>query len=624
MTWNRIIVCLFISSGCKSPIKDLSVEAIHTSASPAQNGKWDTIYTLKDLTNTFVGTHEIPRPNGGWWVAPIHVNLTANGKVLITGWSRPKEDFCEDHQGRLNGTTFLLDPSDLSSQTGEPIYPVKPLDEVPEKAGDVLYCAGHAPLDDGRILFMGGARYKNLGDVEYPPDFKQLEYGLPYARIFNPNQSVFSRVKNHNPGDPRPFDAASWPSEGGGGLPYEPGMMWYPTNTRLPGGRILTNGGLARWTGVLDPKKWSYLNKSVTIFDRRAFDHGGNPWSLWVSHNNAPREVGIDLFDYPRVFLLPKSVLVAGIKREVAIYGGLGWDPKDPSYMPSITFLSLDPSVPENKRFATPPNSKRPLAGMLHETTSALLPSGEILIMGGGKDADQDGQRIDIYNPENDSWRSSLNTGITRQKGSSTLLPDGTVLILGGEDSYQADRNLGDRRQPTIFDSYSGKSSNLAPWSADSNMRGYHNVSLLLKDGRVLVGGGRIYTQNAEGKYRIGCERPELRIFSPPYLFKGPRPTFTDFKEQTPISINSPKLRIRFSGANLREKKGVVLMALGAFTHSFDQNQRQVPLDYKIISDHEVEVTPPPNNQVAPEGEYNLFLISDKGVPSLGKGVLVK
>jgi hypothetical protein len=74
-------------------------------------------------------------------------------------------------------------------------------------------------------------------------------------------------------------------------------------------------------------------------------------------------------------------------------------------------------------------------------------------------------------------------------------------------------------------------------------MRGYHNVALLLKDGRVLIGGGRVYSDDKEGKYRIGCERPELRLFSPPYLFRGPRPRIKADTEPMPITLGGAPFR---------------------------------------------------------------------------------
>jgi hypothetical protein len=634
MPLNRLVASIVVSWLVLLPVCcGTAASAAQDEAKPqgtpegvAEAGAWSPIVSLKDLTDIFKGTPEVPRLDNGWWVSPIHVNLLTDGRVLVTGWSRPTEQSCEDHQGRLNGTTFILDPRDLETESPKTLA-ITPLDENPESDGDVLYCAGHAPLADGRLLFMGGARYIHLGDVEYLDPFRQKEYGLPYARIFDPNTSTFTLVTHHNPGDPKPDDASKWPDKPGGGLPYEPGMMWYPTNTRLPGGKILTNGGYARWVSITDPdptRKWRYLNKSVTLFDAAAYDAGRNPWTVWVPHAKAPRQVGIGVFDYPKVFVLPKPVVIEGLPRQVAIFGGLGWDPDDGAYLPGITFLSLDERVPEERRFATPPNARRPQKGMLHETTSVLLSTGEILVMGGGKDADQDGQRIDVCDPSGDQWRPSLDTGITRHKAASTLLPDGSVLIVNGEDSHQIGKNMGTRTKPTIYDPQTATFRNLSPWTDDPDMRGYHNVAILLKDSQVLIGGGRVYSDDKEGKYRIGCERPELRLFSPPYLFRGHRPRIKADTEPMPITLGGASFRIAFDGPAPRKDGGIVLMALGTFTHGFDQNQRYVSLKFETSGSDGIIVTPPESAQIAPEGYYNLLLISDSGVPSGGLSVRVQ
>ena len=372
---------------------------------------------------------------------------------------------------------------------------------------------------------------------------------------------------------------------------------------------------------VLDPKKWDYLNRSITIFDPAAFDERKNPWSVLVSHDKAPREVGIDVFDYPHVFVLPTPVTVDGLPRQVAIYGGLGPEPYDPDYSPGITFLSLDESVPEGKRFARPKNGTRPNEAKLNNTTASMTADGTIVIMGGGADGEKEGRRIDIYNPYQDAWHS-FDTIITRDKPSSTLLPDGTVLIVNGEQYWDTPKNIGDQTRPTLFDPRTGTVTELAPWTDDASMRGYHAISLLLQDGRVLIGGGRIYEGGKEGAYRIGCERPELRVFAPPYLFKGPRPVIGEGAPRE-IAVGGQPFTMQFQGPEPRANGGVVLMALGAYTHGFDQNQRAVPMTASVTGPMEVSVTPPSDAWVAPEGDYNLFLVSDTGVPSVATSVRI-
>jgi hypothetical protein len=312
------------------------------------------------------------------------------------------------------------------------------------------------------------------------------------------------------------------------------------------------------------------------------------------------------------------------------LYGGIERPPRDfnnQSYVPGLTFLSLDEKVPEEKRFARPKNATRPEGGMLNETTASMTADGLIVIIGGGINGLGEGRRIDIYNPYKDEW-DSVDLKSTRQKPSSTLLPDGTILIVNGEEYYETPKNIGDRTRPILFNPREKKVTELAPWKDDGDMRGYHAISLLLNDGRVLIGGGRIFegkkgnSSGEEGAYRIGCERPELRIFSPPYLFKGPRPAIG---KRTPreIPIAGKPFTLKFTGPAPRADGGVVLMALGAFTHGFDQNQRAVPLTATVSGAGEVTVVPPSDTWVAPEGDYNLFLVSDKGVPSVAKPVRV-
>jgi galactose oxidase-like protein len=193
---------------------------------------------------------------------------------------------------------------------------------------------------------------------------------------------------------------------------------------------------------------------------------------------------------------------------------------------------------------------------------------------------------------------------------------------VNGEEFHQTDKNIGDRTRPTMFDPRTNTVTALAPWTGDPTMRGYHAVSLLLKDGRVLVGGGRIFKSSKEGTYRIGCERPELRVFSPPYLSKGDRPVIGARTPQE-IAVGGKPFTIKFTGPAPRAKGGVVLMALGAFTHGFDQNQRAVPLTAAVSGAGEVTVTPPMDSWAAPEGDYNLFLVSDEGVPSVATSVRI-
>ncbi len=69
------------------------------------------------------------------------------------------------------------------------------------------------------------------------------------------------------------------------------------------------------------------------------------------------------------------------------------------------------------------------------------------------------------------------------------------------------------------------------------------------------------------------------------------------------IAAGGKPFTVRFKGPAPRADGVVVLMALGAFTHGFDQNQRAVPLTATVSGPGEVTVMPPRDAWVAPEGD---------------------
>lgn len=81
---------------------------------------------------------------------------------------------------------------------------------------------------------------------------------------------------------------------------------------------------------------------------------------------------------------------------------------------------------------------------------------------------------------------------------------------------------------------------------------------------------------------------------------------------------------IRYRGAKLKAKGGAVLMAPCSETHHCDQDQRRIELKTVAGADGVLHLSPPENAQLAPPGDYFLFLVSDHGVPSTGLTVRVE
>jgi hypothetical protein len=201
-----------------------------------------------------------------------------------------------------------------------------------------------------------------------------------------------------------------------------------------------------------------------------------------------------------------------------------------------------------------------------------------------------------------------------RRFATGTLLPDGTVLVTGGTSQANA--------------RYDGKSWDLSKmvhaaelwnpvtetWTTLAAMqtpRSYHSTAALLPDGRVLVGGSEAAPPLDKIDQRV------FEIFSPPYLFKGPRPTITD--APTTVTYGETFIVETPQGTDIAHVNWV---RLSSVTHAFNQNQRINHLSFTPTPDGEgLLVTAPANGNLAPPGHYMLFILNDAGVPSVARTI---
>ena len=104
--------------------------------------------------------------------------------------------------------------------------------------------------------------------------------------------------------------------------------------------------------------------------------------------------------------------------------------------------------------------------------------------------------------------------------------------------------------------------------AAQAEPRGYHSTALLLPDGRIVSAGD-------DGPSGGGGQSDEIEVFSPPYLFKGARPSI--------VSAPGPGLLRRAPSRSGRLDTDIakaVLIAPGATTHANDMDQRAGPADH--------------------------------------------
>jgi Domain of unknown function (DUF1929)/Galactose oxidase, central domain len=178
-------------------------------------------------------------------------------------------------------------------------------------------------------------------------------------------------------------------------------------------------------------------------------------------------------------------------------------------------------------------------------------------------------------------------------------VPDGSAYVVGGN-------SFGGREQPTQqtmhYDPATGKWTNLA---VQMPRRTYHSTALLLPDGRIMSAGDNA----ASGGLQL------IDFYSPPYLFRGPRPRIASAPRQVAYG---QQFRIRTAGPTASR---AVLMAPGATTHANEMNARHVSLAVKPTRRGFVAKAPRAN--VAPGGYYMLFVLRPNGVPSVARWIHV-
>jgi len=193
----------------------------------------------------------------------------------------------------------------------------------------------------------------------------------------------------------------------------------------------------------------------------------------------------------------------------------------------------------------------------------------------------------------------------------ATILPNGKVLVDGGSghDEDATTASLKAEIYDPVSNSFSSAGSNAFP-------RLYHNTQLLLPDGTVLLAGGN----PAQGTFE-----KHIEIYQPSYLFNadGSPATRPQLTGNPPSSLTYGQ-PFNLSTPDASTIASVVLMKAGSVTHSFDMDQRYVGLSFTMgKATGSLNVTGPPNSNVAPPGYYMLFLVSKAGTPSLAAWVQV-
>lgn len=597
-----------------------------------------------------INSAEYKRAHGHWQIVDlperqrinaIHAAVLPTGKLLLIAGSGNKRDQFEAGTFR----TVVFDP-DSGATTAVPT----PTD---------LFCAGHAFLPDGKLLVAGGTlRYEVLQpDVtraggtmvvrnESPDRAVSLRKGAtfiaPDGRRYLTNDDITidparktgeGLATKVTPSETRVWvDAAgqgasfvvSGPAQykldgaSGGDVygiaekitmdkqdyqgrketyefnPYTERYervadmnekRWYPTLTALPDGKVLSVSGLDGGGQVVNGAQ------------NEIYDPATKQWTL---------RPDLDRYfaTYPALFqtAVPGRLFYSG--------SNAGFGPEDRGREPGFWNLT--------------DNSFRPVPGLrdadqMETSTSAWagpVQNQTVMVVGGGGigESAKSTRRIDLIDltdPE-PRYRPGPDLPEGTRYAHAVTLPDDTTLITNGSNDYRG-RGASDNHNARLYH----PATNTLSVVADPRVgRNYHSSALLLPDGRVLtIGSDPLYKDK---KNSITGEFDQrIEIFTPPYLFQGPRPLIED----APAAAAHGST---FEAKVNRPIRTARLIRPGSATHMLNTDQRSIALDVSPTRTGGTTLKVPVEKTLVPPGPYLLFVVDEAGIPSVGRWIRVQ
>jgi hypothetical protein len=359
------------------------------------------------------------------------------------------------------------------------------------------------------------------------------------------------------------FDPATMTWTRGPDMTYK---RWYPTATTLADGRVLVTAG-------------SVKNTLDYVAVPEIYDPVTNSWST------LPGAAGTTIPNYAFVFQNPDGRVIAAGSDEakMATYAlnlaTQTWDVVDPTVLDAgsgVMYLPGKVMKAGSSYLSAPANN------------GGDVPSAATTYV------------LDTTSPGPNSWTQTTSMANPRTHLNLTVLPDGTVLGTGGSTNIGG---LTASRGVLPAELWSPATKSWTTMSSMATARMYHSTALLMPDGRVLVAGG--------GRLNVAPDYLNAEIFSPGYLFKGARPAVTSAPNAATYGSSF------FVGtAQADTIASVALVRNGSVTHSFNMDQRFVPVSFTRTAGG-LTVQAPADANAAPPGHYMLFIVNDQGVPSI-------
>ncbi|TMW95162.1 hypothetical protein EJD97_009305 [Solanum chilense] len=527
-----------------------------------------------------------PSSQGGSWnllltdigISAMHMQLLNNDRVVMfdrtdfgmSNISLP-DGKCRYDQ---NDTTLKVDCTAHSVEYNVASNSIRPLMVQTD-----VWCSSGSVFPDGSLVQTGG-----------------FNDGEKVVRVFKPCSNSTTN------------STCDWEEIQGGLIQ----RRWYSTNHILPDGRQIIIGGRRAFNYEFYPKSAS----------------ANNSYSLpFLVKTNDPNKIENNL--YPFVFLNVDGNLFIFANNRAILF----------DYTKNVVLKNY-PEIPGGNPRNYPSTGSAVLLPLKNLQAQEI--QAEVLVCGGAPKGSYTSAlngnfsnalstcgRITITDP-NPQWIMET-MPLARTMGDMVILPNGNVLIINGAATGTAGWECGRDPvlKPVIYRPDNPFDSRFETQNPSTIPRMYHSTAVLLRDGRVLVGGSNPHIYyNFTGVF-FPTEL-SLEAFSPSYLDSVSeylRPQITSPASQYAIGYGQ-RVPIRFKVAGRVDINlvTVTMVAPGFNTHSFTMNQRLLMLvseNVKLIGKnaYQINVVTPNNAKLAPPGYYLLFVVH-QNIPS--EGIWVK
>ncbi|XP_060173492.1 aldehyde oxidase GLOX-like [Lycium barbarum] len=382
---------------------------------------------------------------------------------------------------------------------------------------------------------------------------------------------------------------------------------WYATNHILPDGTQIVIGGRRAFNYEFYPKTAS-ANRAYSL--------------PFLVQTNDPR---IENNLYPFVFLNVDGNLFIFANNRAILF----------DYTKNVVVKNY-PQIPGGDPRSYPSTGSAVLLPLKNLQAKEI--QAEVLVCGGAP-------KGSFISAENGNFWGALNTcgriiitepkpqwtletmPLARTMGDMVILPNGNVLIINGAGMGTAGWEFGRDPvlKPVIYLPDNPFDSRFEIQNPSTIPRMYHSTAVLLRDGRVLVGGSNPHIYYNFTGVLFPTEL-SLEAFSPSYLDSGSRylrPRIISPASQYTIGYGQRvPVRFKVSGRVNRNLVTVTMVAPGFNTHSFTMNQRLLVLpseNMKLVGEkaYQINVVTPNSAKLAPPGYYLLFVVH-QDIPSEG------